>query len=120
MFFDLLNIKAPEWYKTFIDGRRLTSEDALCTLRSSRTHRPPFSVYRKPRNLPERLGEHKSPERPPETLKLTDQYIALLVLVFTNVGLLDVSVTKLWWHKLMPLSGADFDARRTDNWLQSY
>lgn len=26
MFFDLLNIKAPEWYKTFIDGRRLTSK----------------------------------------------------------------------------------------------
>ncbi|KAG9315833.1 Rapamycin-insensitive companion of mTOR, N-term-domain-containing protein [Chiua virens] len=70
MFFDLLNIKAPEWYKTFIDGRRLT-------------------MYRKPRNLPERIGENKSPERPPETLKLTDQYIALLLLVFTNAGLLD-------------------------------
>ncbi|KAH0832008.1 Rapamycin-insensitive companion of mTOR, N-term-domain-containing protein [Lanmaoa asiatica] len=70
MFFDLLNIKAPEWYKTFIDGRRLT-------------------MYRKPRNLPERVGENKSPERPPETLKLTDQYIALLILVFTNAGLLD-------------------------------
>lgn len=25
MFFDLLNIKAPAWYQTFIDGRRLTS-----------------------------------------------------------------------------------------------
>ncbi|KAN0087521.1 Rapamycin-insensitive companion of mTOR, N-term domain containing protein [Tylopilus felleus] len=70
MFFDLLNIKAPEWYKTFIDGRRLT-------------------MYRKPRNLPERIGENKQPERPPETLKLTDQYIALLILVFTNAGLLD-------------------------------
>ncbi|KAG8214549.1 Rapamycin-insensitive companion of mTOR, N-term-domain-containing protein [Butyriboletus roseoflavus] len=70
MFFDLLNIKAPEWYKTFIDGRRLT-------------------MYRKPRNLPERIGENKSLERPPETLKLTDQYIALLILVFTNAGLLD-------------------------------
>jgi rapamycin-insensitive companion of mTOR len=70
MFFDLLNIKAPEWYKTFIDGRRLT-------------------MYRKPRNLPERIGENRSPARPPETLKLTDQYIALLLLVFTNAGLLD-------------------------------
>lgn len=47
-------------------------------------------VYRKPRNLPERIGESRSPERPPEALKLTDQYIALLVLVFTNAGLLDV------------------------------
>ena len=25
MFFDLLNIKPPEWHKTFIEGRRLTS-----------------------------------------------------------------------------------------------
>ncbi|KAH7885334.1 Rapamycin-insensitive companion of mTOR, N-term-domain-containing protein [Phlebopus sp. FC_14] len=76
MFFDLLNIKAPEWYKTFIDGRRLT-------------------MYRKPRNLPERVGEHKSPGRPPETLKLTDQYIALLILVFTNAGLMDALTSML-------------------------
>lgn len=26
MFFDLLNIKTPEWFQTFIDGRRLTSQ----------------------------------------------------------------------------------------------
>ena len=26
MFFELLNIDMPEWYQTFIDGRRLTSE----------------------------------------------------------------------------------------------
>ncbi|KAI6145691.1 Rapamycin-insensitive companion of mTOR, N-term-domain-containing protein [Pisolithus thermaeus] len=70
MFFELLNIKPPEWYKTFIDGRRLT-------------------MYRKPRNLPEPSGEHKAQQRGPEALKLTDQYIALLVLVFTNAGLLD-------------------------------
>ncbi|KAF9242546.1 Rapamycin-insensitive companion of mTOR, N-term-domain-containing protein [Melanogaster broomeanus] len=76
MFFDLLNIKAPEWYKTFIDGRRLT-------------------MYRKPRNLPERLDEHKSSERSPETFKLTDQYIALLVMVFTNAGLLDALTSML-------------------------
>jgi rapamycin-insensitive companion of mTOR len=25
IFFELLNIKSPEWYQTFIDGRRLTS-----------------------------------------------------------------------------------------------
>lgn len=24
-FFDVLNIKTPNWYQTFIDGRRLTS-----------------------------------------------------------------------------------------------
>ena len=26
MFFDLLNIKPPEWHRAFIDGRRLTSK----------------------------------------------------------------------------------------------
>ena len=26
MFFELLNLKTPGWYQTFIDGRRLTSE----------------------------------------------------------------------------------------------
>jgi rapamycin-insensitive companion of mTOR len=26
MFFELLNIKTPDWFKTFIDGRRLTSK----------------------------------------------------------------------------------------------
>jgi hypothetical protein len=31
-------------------------------------------------------------ERDPETLKLTDQYIALFVMVFTRAGLLDVSI----------------------------
>ena len=86
MFFDLLNIKAPEWYKTFIDGRRLTSEYSIMSWNSKSC----FVVYRKPRNLPERIGENRSPARPPETLKLTDQYIALLILVFTNAGLLDV------------------------------
>lgn len=76
MFFELLNIKPPEWYKTFIDGRRLT-------------------MYRKPRNFPEPSGEHKAQQGGPEALKLTDQYIALLVLVFTNAGLLDALTTML-------------------------
>ncbi|KAK7048427.1 Rapamycin-insensitive companion of mTOR, N-term-domain-containing protein [Favolaschia claudopus] len=71
MFFDLLSIKTPEWYQTFIDGRRLT-------------------MYRKTRESREQRRAHvDTPERSPETLKLTDQYIALMVLVFTNAGLLD-------------------------------
>lgn len=39
----------------------------------------------------------KPPEplpRPQETLKLTDQYIALLMLVFTSAGLMDVSLDR--------------------------
>ncbi|KAF7365155.1 hypothetical protein MVEN_00387000 [Mycena venus] len=71
MFFDLLNIKTPEWYQTFIDGRRLT-------------------MYRKTREAREQRRVHvEPPERTHQTLKLTDHYIALMVLVFTNAGLLD-------------------------------
>ncbi|KAJ7069741.1 Rapamycin-insensitive companion of mTOR, N-term-domain-containing protein [Mycena amicta] len=71
MFFDLLNIKTPEWYQTFLDGRRLT-------------------MYRKARGDARDRRVHLEPhERPHQTLKLTDQYIALLVLVFTNAGILD-------------------------------
>lgn len=76
MFFNLLNIKPPEWYKTFIDGRRLT-------------------MYRKTRNFLQPSGERKAQQRGHEALKLTDQYIALLVLVFTNAGLLDALTTML-------------------------
>lgn len=38
------------------------------------------------------LKPPESPPRPQENLKLTDQYIALLILVFSSAGLLDVSM----------------------------
>ncbi|KAF4617458.1 hypothetical protein D9613_006099 [Agrocybe pediades] len=69
MFFDLLNIKTPAWYQTFIDGRRLT-------------------MYRKSRDAPENQAGIPEPgEKPAQTLKLTDQYLALLVAILTNAGL---------------------------------
>ncbi|KAH9912683.1 Rapamycin-insensitive companion of mTOR, middle domain-containing protein [Epithele typhae] len=68
-FFHLLNIKLPEWHRAFIDGRRLT-------------------MYRKSR-LSAEIQRAEIPHRPPHTLKLTDQYIALLILIFTKAGLLD-------------------------------
>ena len=71
MFFDLLNIKPPEWHQAFIDGRRLT-------------------MYRKSRLVSEPAKPTESPPRPQDSLKLTDQYIALLIVVFTSAGLIDV------------------------------
>ncbi|GLB38352.1 putative rapamycin-insensitive companion of mTOR, domain 5 [Lyophyllum shimeji] len=68
MFFDLLNIKSPEWYQTFIDGRRLT-------------------MYQKSQDASEPKHELDAVERAHQTFNLTDQYLALLVLVFTNAGL---------------------------------
>ncbi|KIM43166.1 hypothetical protein M413DRAFT_443978 [Hebeloma cylindrosporum] len=77
MFFDLLNIKAPAWYQTFIDGRRLT-------------------MYRKSRDASEHRQErHDLLERPVATLKLTDQYLGLLVAILTNAGLCEALTAML-------------------------
>ncbi|KAF8501078.1 Rapamycin-insensitive companion of mTOR, N-term-domain-containing protein, partial [Russula emetica] len=71
MFFELLNIKTPAWYKAFINGRRLT-------------------VYRKSGQASDlNASDTDVHQRQPEPLRLTDQYIALLVLIFTNAGLLE-------------------------------
>jgi rapamycin-insensitive companion of mTOR len=48
-------------------------------------------VYRNPRDGDEAQQELEKPERLNQTLKLTDQYLALLLLVLTNAGLCDVS-----------------------------
>ncbi|KAH6907986.1 Rapamycin-insensitive companion of mTOR, N-term-domain-containing protein [Coprinopsis sp. MPI-PUGE-AT-0042] len=73
MFFDLLNIKTPEWYQTFIDGRRLT-------------------MYRRRSAFPSSQSQHEPPERDEEALKLVDQYLALLLVILTNAGLCDALV----------------------------
>ncbi|KAI9064633.1 hypothetical protein FKP32DRAFT_1648919 [Trametes sanguinea] len=70
MFFDLLNIKPPEWHKTFIEGRRLT-------------------MYGRARHSADLSRRQEIPHRQQDTLKLTDQYIALLILVFSKAGILD-------------------------------
>lgn len=71
MFFDLLNIKTPDWYNAFISGRRLT-------------------VYRKSRQVSQPNGSDTAvQQRQPEPLRLTDQYVALLLLIFTKAGLLE-------------------------------
>ncbi|KAF9267369.1 hypothetical protein L218DRAFT_977972 [Marasmius fiardii PR-910] len=72
MFFDLfnINIKSPEWYQTFITGKRLT-------------------MYRSRDGNKFDKGETEPLERNFQTLKLTDQYLALLLLVFHNAGLLE-------------------------------
>ncbi|KAK0487570.1 Rapamycin-insensitive companion of mTOR, N-term-domain-containing protein [Armillaria novae-zelandiae] len=76
MFFNLLKIKTPEWYQTFIDGRRLT-------------------MYRKNRNSIDQRKEAEQVDRTSPTSRLTDHYIALLVLIFTNAGLLDALTSML-------------------------
>ncbi|KAI9458810.1 Rapamycin-insensitive companion of mTOR, N-term-domain-containing protein [Russula earlei] len=77
MFFELLNIKTPAWYKAFISGGRLT-------------------VYHKSGPSSEPNGnDTEVQQRQSEPLRLTDQYIALLVLIFTKAGLLE-SLTSMF------------------------
>ena len=48
------------------------------------------TVYRKSRQASRPNGSDTAVQQRPEPLRLTDQYIALLLLVFTNAGLLEV------------------------------
>ena len=52
-------------------------------------------VYRKSRDSPEEQDEHDTTDKPVpyQTLKLTDQYLALLVIILTNAGLCQVRYT---------------------------
>ena len=112
MFFDLLNLKSPEWYQTFIDGRRLTSS-YIVSFSAPRCNLTVSTVYRKSSDHHEQRAELNQSERSNHRLKLTDQYLALLVLVFTNAGLCDVRLIPFYCFRyIRPLCflGADFHA----------
>jgi rapamycin-insensitive companion of mTOR len=86
-FFDLFNIKTPKWYQPFIDGRRLSSTFLVSvTIRILFINRS--LVYRRS-GVPIEKNE-PLPQRPGDAFKMRDQYIALMLLVFTKAGLLDV------------------------------
>jgi hypothetical protein len=59
----------------------------------------PFLVYRKSSDYHEKRPEVDQVERSNQTLKLTDQYLALLVLVFTNAGLCDVRLIMCYYFR---------------------
>jgi len=53
-------------------------------------------VYRKSRDAPEHQQDRPDPaEKLPHTLKLTDQYLALLVVILTNAGLCEALTAML-------------------------
>jgi hypothetical protein len=91
MFFEILNIKTPAWYKAFISGRRLTGMSYLAGVKWYVLYMTP-TVYRKSGHVSESNANDSDSQqqRQPEPLRLTDQYIALLVLIFTKAGLLEV------------------------------
>ena len=89
MFFDLFNIKPPEWHQAFIDGRRLTSRFPSET--NTVLPLTVREVYRKTRRNVD-VKSTEGPHKQQDALKLTDQYIGLLIMVFNGVGLMDVCV----------------------------
>lgn len=88
MFFELLNIKTSDWYQTFIAGRRLTSESAIFLTAAEYVY---VAVYRKSRDESARKSHaQETQERSHQLVKLTDQFLALLVMVLTKAGLCEV------------------------------
>jgi hypothetical protein len=79
-------------------------------------------VYRKSQHVADSHPEVEPHERPHETPKLTDQYIALLLLLLTNAGLMDVGEIFSQAGTVVDLSpfsqGLDRNAGRIHIWLQ--
>ncbi|KAI0087847.1 Rapamycin-insensitive companion of mTOR, N-term-domain-containing protein [Irpex rosettiformis] len=75
MFFELFNIKPPEWHQAFLDGRRLTMYRRNRTKDTDRTAEVPLNKQ--------------------DSLKLADQFVALLILVFSGAGLMDALTSML-------------------------
>ncbi|CCA73896.1 related to protein ste16 [Serendipita indica DSM 11827] len=75
LFFDILNIKPAEWYRTFLDGRRLTM----------------YGRQRHANSSQEQAGVV------PEVNKLTliDQYLALVLTVLAEAGLVDALISMI-------------------------
>jgi hypothetical protein len=88
MFFEVLNIKPVEWYRAFLEGRRLTSGFSSIVLSQSTEN---SAVYGRQRNVPGEVSERIEDNVESDRLTLVDQYLALVLAVLTEAGLLDVS-----------------------------
>ncbi|KAF8305657.1 hypothetical protein DL93DRAFT_2172481 [Clavulina sp. PMI_390] len=78
MFFEVLKIKTPDWYNTFLEGRRLTM------YRKRESHGHGHDHHEHSRNGPG--GGNVAPHG---ALKLTDQFLALLLVIMSDAGLCD-------------------------------
>lgn len=105
MFFELLNIKTSDWYQTFISGRRLTSEWIF--LQGEVLHTDAytyFAVYRKSGvQQDKKSSAPEAQERSHQFVKLTDQFLALLVMVLTKAGLCEVRGVCLILHQSLTI-----------------
>ncbi|KAG8904203.1 hypothetical protein FRB99_002106 [Tulasnella sp. 403] len=95
LFFEVLKIETPGWYQAYIDGRRLTGSVQALTPHP-KTHMPAVigtrsSVEATNGNESIDLSHSSSASK----LNLTHQYIALLLLVFLEAGLLEALISIL-------------------------
>jgi rapamycin-insensitive companion of mTOR len=78
-----------------------------------------MTVYRKSRHISEANGtDTEVQQRQPEPLRLTDQYIALLVLIFTRAGLLEVGNDELNSTRPHTTTGFDLHVSRDNDELK--
>ncbi|KIM25763.1 hypothetical protein M408DRAFT_203761 [Serendipita vermifera MAFF 305830] len=91
MFFEVLNIKPVEWYRAFLDGRRLTMYGRQKAMHS---------------DAPERIEANTEHDR----LTLVDQYLSLVLAVLTEAGLLDALVCMA---EELPASGSTLARKAT-------
>jgi rapamycin-insensitive companion of mTOR len=79
-----------------------------------------LTVYRKSRHVSEATGTDTEvqQQRQPEPLRLTDQYIALLVLTFTRSGLLEVGNDELNSTRSHTTTGFDLHVSRDNDGLK--
>ena len=115
MFFEVLNIKPVEWYRAFLDGRRLTSKFSFCCAIGLIKN---LLVYGRQRTVPGEASERIEANIESDRLTLVDQYLALVLAVLTEAGLLDVSryAMSMCSCHLIASIGTCLHGRRT-SWL---
>jgi hypothetical protein len=78
-----------------------------------------LTVYQKSRQVSEQSGtDTEVQQRQPEPLRLTDQYVALLVLIFTRSGILEVGNDKVTSTQILTISGFDLHVSRDNDGLK--
>lgn len=78
-----------------------------------------LTVYQKSRRVSEPNGtDTEVQQRQPEPLRLTDQYVALLVLIFTRSGILEVGNDEVISTHPLTISGFDLHVSRDNDGLK--
>ena len=79
------------------------------------------AIYRKSGQASEpNVNDTEVQQRQPEPLRLTDQYIALLVLIFTKAGLLEVGYCRNYFYMFINIiAGSDKHVSRNDHRFES-